>query len=289
MKRSFSIIIVFVALAIVGCALVPRLPVKLMPSKTLPGLSVSFSMPNATARVVESEVTSKLEGMLARIQGVKEIYSTSSNGSGHISLGFDKHTDMEHARFEASSIVRQAWPQLPEGVSYPYVSANRTIDQSARPILTYTLNAQGGTADIMRYAEENLRPAIGRLRGVSRVDLSGATPMEWRLTYDNDKLEALGLRPDDITAAIAGMNASEYLGTGVTEVGEELPLRCVVSDSSRFDISAITLFTRDSVRLRLDQLVTAIHRQAPPYSLFPHQRAQLDILRCIRRRGCQPA
>ena len=268
MKRSFSIIIVFVALAIVGCALVPRLPVKLMPSKTLPGLSVSFSMPNATARVVESEVTSKLEGMLARIQGVKEIYSTSSNGSGHISIGFDKHTDMEHARFEASSIVRQAWPQLPEGVSYPYVSANRTIDQSARPILTYTLNAPGGTADIMRYAEENLRPAIGRLRGVSRVDLSGATPMEWRLTYDNDKLEALGLRPDDITAAIAGMNASEYLGTGVTEGGEELPLRCVVSDSSRFDISAITLFTRDSVRLRLDQLVTAIHRQATPTAYF---------------------
>ncbi|MDE6545892.1 MAG: efflux RND transporter permease subunit, partial [Paramuribaculum sp.] len=62
-SRSFSIIVIFVALAIVGCALIPRLPVKLMPSRTLPSLSVSFSMPNSAARVVESEVTSRLEGL----------------------------------------------------------------------------------------------------------------------------------------------------------------------------------------------------------------------------------
>ncbi|MDE6817834.1 MAG: efflux RND transporter permease subunit, partial [Muribaculaceae bacterium] len=93
--RSFSIIIIFIALAMLGCALIPRLPVKLMPSRTLPGLSVSFSMPDASARVVESEVTSKLESMLARIGGIKSINSTSSNGSGYISLGFDKNTDMQ--------------------------------------------------------------------------------------------------------------------------------------------------------------------------------------------------
>ncbi|MDE7151713.1 MAG: efflux RND transporter permease subunit, partial [Candidatus Amulumruptor sp.] len=136
-SRSFSIIVIFVALAIVGCALIPRLPVKLMPSRTLPSLSVSFSMPNSAARVVESEVTSRLEGLLARIVGVKEIKSTSSNGGGHITIGFDKHTDMQQARFEASTIIRQAWQELPDGVSYPTVTAARSIDQSARPILSY--------------------------------------------------------------------------------------------------------------------------------------------------------
>lgn len=268
MKRSFSIIVIFVALAIVGCALIPRLPVKLMPSKTLPGLSVTFSMPNTTARVVESEVTSKLEGMLARIQGVKEINSSSSNGGGYINIGFDKHADMQQARFEASAIVRQAWPQLPAGVSYPAVHAAKTIDQSARPVLTYTVNASGSTADIMKYAEEFLRPAIGRLQGVNRVELNGATPMEWRLTYDSDRLQALKLTPSSIAEAISANHAAEFLGMASNEGGEWLTIRSTVSDDTDFDISGILVQTPDNQTIRLDKLVTARHSQAEPTSYF---------------------
>ena len=42
--RSFSIIVIFIAAAILGCALLPLLPVKLMPSETLPSISVSYAM-----------------------------------------------------------------------------------------------------------------------------------------------------------------------------------------------------------------------------------------------------
>lgn len=63
MKRrlsSFTAIVTFIALAIVGAALVPLLPVKLSPSRSLPSLTVSFTMPGNSARVIESGVTSKL-------------------------------------------------------------------------------------------------------------------------------------------------------------------------------------------------------------------------------------
>ena len=60
------------------------------------------------------EVTSRLEAMLARIKGIKEISSTSGNGWGRITLELDKHTNIDAARFEASTIVRQTWPDLPE-------------------------------------------------------------------------------------------------------------------------------------------------------------------------------
>ena len=64
---SFTLIVTFVCLSLVGLALAPLLPVKLSPSRDMPGLSVSFSMPGNSARVVETEVTSRLEGMLARV------------------------------------------------------------------------------------------------------------------------------------------------------------------------------------------------------------------------------
>ena len=121
MKRvsSFAVIVAFVCLALVGVALMPLLPVKLNPSRSLPGFTVGFSMPGTSSRAVEMEVTSNLESMLARIRGVKRLNSTSGNGHGDITVELDKHADVEAVRSEASTIIRQTWPQLPEGVSYP--------------------------------------------------------------------------------------------------------------------------------------------------------------------------
>lgn len=111
MKRvsSFTVIVAFVCLALVGVALIPLLPVKLNPSRSLPGFTVGFSMPGTSSRVVEMEVTSKLESMLARIRGVKRLNSTSGNGYGNITVELDKHADVEAVRFEASTIIRQTY------------------------------------------------------------------------------------------------------------------------------------------------------------------------------------
>ena len=152
-KRSisaFTLIVAFVCLALIGAVLIPLLPVKLVPSRTLPSLTVSYSMPGNASRVVESEVTSRLESMLARIGGIRHIRSISDNGSGFITLELDKHADMDVVRFEASTIIRQTWPQLPEGVSYPVISLRRTDDKAARPFLAYTLNAPADPILILR-------------------------------------------------------------------------------------------------------------------------------------------
>lgn len=52
---SFTLIVTFVCLSLIGVVLVPLLPVKLAPSRTLPGLTVSFSMPGNSSRVIEAE------------------------------------------------------------------------------------------------------------------------------------------------------------------------------------------------------------------------------------------
>ena len=113
----FTLIVAFVCLSLVGVVLVPLLPVKLSPSRNLPGLTVSYSMPGNSSRVIETEVTSRIEAMLSRVKGVKGVNSESDNGSGSVTLELDKHADMDAVRFEVSTIIRQLWPQLPEGVS----------------------------------------------------------------------------------------------------------------------------------------------------------------------------
>ena len=208
----FTLIVAFVCLSLVGLALLPQLPVKLSPSHTLPRLTVSFTMPGNASRVIEAEVTSRLEAMLTRVKGVKNVNSTSDNGSGSITLEMDKHADMDATRFEVSTIVRQTWPQLPEGVSYPQIRTSRSDEKADRPFMTYTLNAPSTPILIQRYAEENIKPVLGQLKGIYKVDLTGATPMEWQLEYDNDQLSHLGISLSDIQMAIAGHYEKEFLG-----------------------------------------------------------------------------
>ena len=63
---SFTIIVTFLCVALAGIAFIPLLPIKLSPSRTLPQLTISYNMPGNSARVIEMEVTSRLEAMLAR-------------------------------------------------------------------------------------------------------------------------------------------------------------------------------------------------------------------------------
>ena len=170
---SFTLIVTFVCLSLVGLSLAPLLPVKLSPSHDMPGLTVSFTMPGNSARVIESEVTSRLEGMLSRVTGIRNIYSTSDNGSGYIRVELDKHADIEMTRFEVSTLIRQLWSQLPEGVSYPIISSQRSDDQAARPFMTFTLNAPATPIVIQRYGEDRIKPLLSALDGVYKVELSG--------------------------------------------------------------------------------------------------------------------
>ena len=269
----FTLIVAFVCLSLVGLALAPLLPVKLSPSRTLPGLTVSFTMPGNSSRVIEAEVTSRLEAMLTRVKGVKNVNSTSDNGSGSITLEMDKHADMDATRFEVSTIVRQTWPQLPEGVSYPQIRTSRSDEKADRPFMTYTLNAPSTPILIQRYAEENIKPVLGQLKGIYKVDLTGATPMEWQLEYDNDQLSHLGISLSDIQMAIAGHYEKEFLGICAIEKGDGgrewiRLVRASTGQDTDFHPSDIRLKAADGTLVGLDKLIKVVHIESEPTSYY---------------------
>ena len=268
----FTLIVTFVCLALVGLALVLMLPVKLNPSRTLPGFTVRFSMPGTASRVVEMEATSKLESMLARIKGVKGMYSTSSNGYGSITVDLDKHADVDAVRFEASTIIRQTWSQLPSGVSYPYIDMKVPDANTARPFLSFTLNAPSTPILIQQYAEEHIKPRLAKLQGIYKIDLSGATPMEWRLEYDSEQLRTLGISISDIQRAIQLHYNKEFLGThNMDTAGGKQWIRLVLIPdgvSGQFIPSDITVTASDGKIIRLDELVTVARMEEAPQSYY---------------------
>lgn len=270
---SFTLIVAFICVALVGVALLPLLPVKLNPSHTLPGFTVRFSMPGTSARVVEMEATSRLEAMLARIRGIRKINSTSGNGWGSITIELDKHADVDAVRFEASTVIRQTWPELPDGVSYPYLQMKRTDSKSSGPFISFTLNAPSTPILIQQYAEEYIKPRLARIPGIYKIDIRGATPMEWRLEYDSEQLRQSGVSLGEIQQAVNRHFRKEFLGTCDWEVaeGQEQWIRLAIVpqyENSEFEPSAVLVKSSQGKLIALDELVKMTHMEEEPQSYY---------------------
>ena len=267
-RLAFSIIIYFVGLSLIGLFLVPHLPVKLTPTKSLPQLTVSFSMNGQAPRIVESKVTAQIESMLSRINGVNDIQSRSSNGSGSVTISMDKHTDMDLVRFEVSTLIRQLWPQLPEGVSYPFIQAGYSDTKANYPVLIYTMNAPSTSSLISDYVEKQIRPKLLQIEGVSNIKVSGTLPMEWVLAYDNRQLETLGLNIGDIQNAVARATGNMFLGMADAENSAGTltynSLYLGSAQSAHFDLSQIPVKKVDGKIVWLNELVKATYQEQSP-------------------------
>ena len=203
---------------IVGASLLPLLNVQLTPSRSLPGLSVSYHWPDASARVIEQEVTSKLEGLFSGVKGIKGVYSRSSKGYGSIDLSFKKTVNLDAARFEVATLIRRAYSDLPDQVSFPELSMS-TSGENSNPILTYTLNASASPFFIQKFAENHLVPKLSVIPGISGVKVYGSTPYEWEIRFNSDLIQQLGIRSNEIAQSVSNYFRKDYLGQGtVSEV-----------------------------------------------------------------------
>lgn len=252
-------IIAAICLTLIGFAFLPLLPLKLVPSEKMPSLNVYFYMGNATSKIVESEVTSRLEAMFARMSGVEDISSTSRNGSGNINIRFNKHVDIDAARFEASTLIRQLWQELPEGTSYPEISAESSSDNDNRSFMAFTINAIEDSRNIYHNAEKVFKPGFSDISDISAVNIYGAENMEWNLEYDYQQLASLGISVNDIRSAI-----TEYRGK--SNIGQYL-LGTDISDST-FSLSEILVPANGNIKIPLSRIARMSYNPQPQWSIM---------------------
>ncbi len=212
MKNSFSINTIFFVLTIIGLSLIPFLGVQLNPNNEGDQLYVGYSWSGVASAVIEKEVTSPLEGVLSAVKGIKEVRSISSNSSGSIILSLKKGTDIDAVRFEVGSLMRHIYPKLPEGVSRPYVGASGSNESDQKLLMSYTINGEGSTLALQKYAEDHILPSLSLMDDVAKVNVSGARPLEWELSYDSNQLEQLKLSVSELQGAISNHLSSRELG-----------------------------------------------------------------------------
>lgn len=230
----FSIILTMVALMVIGIGMIPMLNIRYTPSIKQQELTLTYYWYGASARVIEQEVTSKIEGVLASVKGIEEMRSVTGKGNGEITLTIKKNENVDAIRFEVATLIKQLYPRLPDKVTYPHFSTTTSGEQN-QTLIAYTLNAPIATSHIQKYAEEHLLPTLSRVEGVNNVDIYGATPYEWEIQFNPNKCAMLGITASDIATAINNYNKEDILGlTSEKSIfGDTLQIRVLLANSAR--------------------------------------------------------
>ena len=208
---AFSVLLIMAALTVIGVAMLPMLNIQYTPTVPERKIDVSFSWPDASARLVEQGATSRIEGTLSTVAGCESVSSRSSKGRGSVTVWFRKGTDMAAARFEVASAIRNLYAKLPEEVSYPNISL-ATSGSRESETLVYTIKADLPSERIEEYVSNYVSAPLSRIKGVGKVSLSGVTPFEWVITFDPKAMEPVGIAASDLAAAFRDYFRSEVIG-----------------------------------------------------------------------------
>ena len=201
LRRPVFAIVMNLVIVLFGVIGFKFLGVRDYPAIDPPNISVRTSYSGANSDIIESEITEPLEKAINGIAGVKNITSSSSQGSSSINVEFDLGIDLETAANDVRDKVSQATRQLPQDIDAPPVISK--ADANAQPIIAVTVQSNiRNLLQVTEYAENNIVERLQTIPGVSSISVWGEKRYAMRLWFKPDKLNAYGLTTDDIQQAL---------------------------------------------------------------------------------------
>jgi hydrophobe/amphiphile efflux-1 (HAE1) family protein len=211
-QRPIATSLLMLAIMFVGIAAYTQLPIAGVPQIDIPTISISTSLPGASAETIAAGVTAPLERALAYLPGVISITSTSYLGSSAIDVQFDLSRSVDSAAVDVQTAINTALGDLPKDLPHPptFEKVN-PADALLLSIAVYSDVLPISAVD--DYAENNLAPQIARVAGVGLVDYHGQQKPAIRVQADPGRLFALGLTLEDLRQRIGESTLNGPKGT----------------------------------------------------------------------------
>ncbi len=226
LKQRTSVIVLTLLLALGGLATYVAIPKESFPSIEIPTIVITAMYPGVSPSDMESLVTKPIEKEVQKVNGIKEIRSTSTEGVSTIVVEFNPEISMDDAFQKVRDKVDVAKAELPEDVEEPMVNE---IDLSEFPVMTVNLAADYSLAQLKEVAED-LADELESIPSILDVDVIGGRDREVEVNVDLNKLKAYNLSFNDVINAINQENVN--IPGGTVEI---YPLNYTVRASGEFE------------------------------------------------------
>ncbi|MDP1861173.1 MAG: efflux RND transporter permease subunit [Gemmatimonadaceae bacterium] len=208
--RPVTTVASVLAIVLLGSVSLGRTPVSLLPDVQLPVLTIRTLYTGAASEEVSRFVAEPVEEAIAATPGLVELRSLSRNGEVTTTARFAWGTNMQSTLLNMRERLDNARGQLPERAARPTLL---TSDPGERPIAVLSLSTTGDMRQLARTAEDVHSRRLEQIAGVASVAVVGAPTDEVRIEVDPARMRALGLTPNDVSAAIRAANVNGVGGT----------------------------------------------------------------------------
>ncbi|MGZ8549878.1 MAG: efflux RND transporter permease subunit [Chitinophagaceae bacterium] len=205
LRRPILAVVMSVIIIVFGLIGFKFLGIRDYPAIDPPNISVSTSYAGANADIIETQITEPLEEAINGIAGIKNITSSSSNGTSRINVEFNLDINLEAAANDVRDKVSRALRSLPPDLEAPPVVSK--ADASSDAILSMTVQSNTrNQLQITEYANNVLVERLQTIPGVSGIQIWGEKRYAMRIWIDPAKLTGFGLTAGDVQAALIREN-----------------------------------------------------------------------------------
>ena len=317
LKNPVFATMVMLAIVVLGLFSYQRLKVDQFPDIDFPVVVVTVDYPGASPEIVESEVTKKIEEGVNSIAGINALTSRSYEGTAVVIIEFQLHIDGRKAAEDVREKVAIVRPTLRTEVKEPRVlrfdPASRAVwslavlpDDKAGATersVSAAVPPQGAkvpsggsepraagsvgvpsAVELTTWAEQILKKRLENVRGVGAVNLVGATKREINIYLNPQALEAFGVTPDQVAAAVRNENQDLPVGA-IRSLAQERVVQIDARMQRPEDFGRIIVTRKNGAPVRVEQLARVQDGAQEVESLAPYNGQRTLLLSVQKSQG----
>ncbi len=262
-RRPVLIVVMNLLIILAGVAGLMGVDVRELPNVDIPVVSVRANYIGASPETMDSEVTSIIEGAIARVSGVKNIRASSEENNMRIHVEFQPHIDINDAANDIREAISRKQRELPDDIENLFVVK---ADDNADSIIYISATSDVLTKEeLAKRVEKDVAPNLLSIPGVADVRLNGDQQRVLRVLLDPARMAGLQISVSDVISTLRNARLDVPAGSYESD-NQELIVRAYASVIQTKRIEE--LYIRNSVRLRDIGVVYFGPEEAESYSML---------------------
>ncbi|NNF76963.1 MAG: efflux RND transporter permease subunit [Rhizobiales bacterium] len=261
---------------VAGLGAIFGVEVRELPDIDRPIVTVRAELPGGSPETIDAEVTSVIEGAVARVNGVVEVRSSSEENNFRMRAFFRPSVDLIAAANDVREAVSRVQRLLPQGVENLFVVK---ADADAQAVVRLAVSSTSLSIDALsRQIENDVIPELTAIEGVADINVFGERKRVLRVVIDPLRLAGYKLSVADVVKVLQSADFDIPAGSFKSDEQEVL----VRANTSVTKPSAIEqLVIRDPVRIK--DIGHVFFSPDDPESIVRHNGRTVISLGVVRR------